>query len=119
MFLAIVSLPHEIQRNLTMIREHDSQVQGTCFMISLMYTLSPSLSLFLSFFLVEMEKDIFVDIKDFMSLQSGKKEIPGEERIELIKRIKKSFLSTLTHCEEKVSLANQCYNSVKLLIKLL
>ena len=47
-----------------------------------------------------------------MSLQSKEKEIPGEERIELIKRIKDSFLSTLTHCEEKVSLANQCYNSV-------
>ncbi len=26
--LAVISLPHEIQRNLTMIREHDSQVQG-------------------------------------------------------------------------------------------
>ena len=59
-----------------------------------------------------MEKDLFKDINDFMSLQSKEKEIPGEERIELIKRIKDSFLSTLTHCEEKVSLANQCYNSV-------
>ena len=26
--LAIVSLPHEIQRNLTMIKEHDALVQG-------------------------------------------------------------------------------------------
>ena len=29
-FLALISLPHEIQRNLTMIKEHDSQVQGNC-----------------------------------------------------------------------------------------
>ena len=28
LLVAIVSLPHEIQRNLTMIREHDSRVQG-------------------------------------------------------------------------------------------
>lgn len=61
---------------------------------------------------LDMEKDLFKDVDEFMTLQSGKKEISGEERVELIKRIKNSFLSTLTHCEEKVSLANQCYNSV-------
>lgn len=60
-----------------------------------------------------MEKDLFKDINEFMSLQSGEKEISGEEKVELIKRIKNSFLSTLTHCEEKVSLSNQCYNSVR------
>ena len=60
-----------------------------------------------------MENDLFEDINEFMSLQSGEKEISGEERVELIKRIKNSFLSTLTHCEEKVSLSNQCYNSVR------
>ena len=51
-----------------------------------------------------------------MRLQSKENEISTstrEERVDLIKRIKNSFLSTLTHCEEKVSLAGQCYNSVK------
>lgn len=27
-FLAVVSLPHEIQRNFTLIREHDAKVKG-------------------------------------------------------------------------------------------
>ncbi len=48
-----------------------------------------------------------------MSLQSKSKELSTSERAELIKRIKNSFLNTLTHCEEKVSLSNQCYNSVR------
>lgn len=54
-----------------------------------------------------------MDVNDFMGLQSGvKSEISEDKRIELIQRIKNSFLSTLTHCEEKVSLADQCYNLV-------
>ena len=62
---------------------------------------------------LDVEKDLFRDVNEFMSLQSKEKEIPSEERIALIKRIKNSFLNTLTHCEEKVSLSNQCYNTVQ------
>lgn len=89
-----------------MIREHDSQVQGNIdtFSFILIYMIFP--------FLLETENDLFKDIDEFMSLQSKSKEIPTSERVKLIKRIKNSFLSTLTHAEEKVSLANQCYNSV-------
>ena len=32
-YSAIISLPHEIQRNLTMIKEHDSKVQGIYFIL--------------------------------------------------------------------------------------
>ena len=51
-----------------------------------------------------------------MSIQSGKikkENKSNEDKIELIKRIKNSFLTTLNNCEEKVSLSNQCYNSVR------
>jgi hypothetical protein len=64
-------------------------------------------------FFVESNENLYKDIDEFMSLQNKEKDIPIEERVQLIKRIKSVFLNTLTHCEEKVSLANQCYNSVQ------
>lgn len=91
-----------------MIREHDSQVQGN---IDLMCVFIMNFIIIFRF--LEIEMDLFKDINEFMSLQSKTKEISASERAELIKRIKNSFLSTLTHCEEKVSLSNQCYNSVR------
>lgn len=67
-------------------------------------------------YIVDAESELFVDIDEFMRIQSKKgKEVADEERIELIKRIKNSFLNTLTHCEEKVSLSSQCYNSVNVI----
>ena len=70
----------------------------------------------------EANLDLFKDIDEFMKLQeqtlkrleNSPKPI-DEEKIKLIKRIKNAFLSTLAHCEEKVSLSNQCYNSVRYL----
>lgn len=141
-FLAIISLPHEIQRNLTMIKEHDSLVQGKrrqvsvecpCSNVCIVYgvlcivgTTMCGYDTILYYMLLycytkipislrhlDVEKDLFKDVNEFMSLQSKEKEIPSEERIALIKRIKNSFLNTLTHCEEKVSLSNQCYNTVQ------
>lgn len=97
-----------------MIKGYDSQVRGKPIMKVSLFN-----SNIINFIGLDVEKDLFVDIGEFMKLQGREKEISDAERIELIRRIKQSFVATLTHYEEKVALANQCYNSVeKHLIKM-
>ncbi len=93
----MVSLPHEIQRNFTLIREHDSQVKSKLFEVCDQLLI-----------LIALNESLYSSLDAFLDSNT-----PADTKSSLLPRLKDGFLATLSHAEEKVSLAAQCYNAVE------